>query len=103
MRFSKDRFRDAAPSVWIIVHVSGRGFAQRYEEDVAILFIAPDADKFDVKEKQIMTKSRKVSFQKTLKLISGVVEGQLSKLPPKAADSKRKKIHQIALNACSNR
>jgi hypothetical protein len=46
-----------------------------------------------------MPKTRKASFQKTLKIISDVVEGQLMKLPPEVADAKRKKIHQIASTA----
>jgi hypothetical protein len=46
-----------------------------------------------------MIKTRKPGFQKALSIISDIVEGQLSKMPPKVADSKRKKIHQIASNA----
>jgi hypothetical protein len=46
-----------------------------------------------------MTKLRKVSFQKALKIITDVVEEQLSKLPRKVAETKRKKIHQIASKA----
>lgn len=46
-----------------------------------------------------MTKTRKAEFQKVLNAISDVVESQLSKLPPEVADSKRKKIHEIASNA----
>jgi hypothetical protein len=43
-----------------------------------------------------MTKTRKAEFQKILSLITDAVEGQLSKLPPEVAETKRKKIHQIA-------
>jgi hypothetical protein len=48
-----------------------------------------------------MTKTRKAGFQKVLDIISEVVEEQLSNLPPEMADSKRKKIHQIASSAGS--
>jgi hypothetical protein len=43
-----------------------------------------------------MTKTRKAEIQKILDLITGAVEGQLSALPPEVAETKRKKIHQIA-------
>lgn len=43
-----------------------------------------------------MTKARKTSFQKALKVIVDVVEGQLSKLPAEVADAKREKIREIA-------
>jgi hypothetical protein len=46
-----------------------------------------------------MTKTRKAGFQKTIKIISDVVESQLSKLPPDVAVAKREKIHQIAASA----
>jgi hypothetical protein len=43
-----------------------------------------------------MTKTKKTSFQKALKVIADLVEGQLLKLPPEVADAKREKIRQIA-------
>ena len=43
-----------------------------------------------------MTKTREAEFQKILTLITDAVEGQLSKLPPEVAETKRQKIHQIA-------
>jgi hypothetical protein len=46
-----------------------------------------------------MVKTRKMSFEKALKTIADVVEGQLSKLPPDIADAKRKKINRIAASA----
>jgi hypothetical protein len=46
-----------------------------------------------------MAKTRKASFQRSLKTIVDVVEGQLVKLPPDVADAKRDKIHQIASSA----
>ena len=46
-----------------------------------------------------MVKTKKASFQKSLKIIAGVVEGQLSELPPEIADAKRKKINRIAAGA----
>jgi hypothetical protein len=46
-----------------------------------------------------MAKTRKAEFRKVLNVISEIVEGQLSKLPPEVADAKRKKIHQIASSA----
>ena len=46
-----------------------------------------------------MVKSKKASFEKALKIIAGVVEGQLAKLPPEIADAKRKKIDRIAASA----
>ena len=46
-----------------------------------------------------MTKSSTVDFRKALRIITEVVEGQLSKLPSKVADKKRERIHQIASKA----
>ena len=46
-----------------------------------------------------MTKPKKASFEKALKTIADVVEGQLSKLPPEIADAKRKEINLIASTA----
>jgi hypothetical protein len=46
-----------------------------------------------------MAKTSKTSLQKALKVITDVIEGQLSKLPPEVADEKREKIHQIAASA----
>ena len=46
-----------------------------------------------------MVKTKKAGFQKALKIIVDVVEGQLSKLPPEIADAKRKRINRIASSA----
>jgi hypothetical protein len=64
-----------------------------------ILFCELLTDSLKVQEWGAMIKTKKAGFQKVLNLITDVVEEQLSKLPAEDADSKRKKIHQIASSA----
>ena len=46
-----------------------------------------------------MAKPKKTGLEKVIELVTEYVDGELSKLPRKLANAKRKKIHQIAVDA----
>ena len=85
----------------IIAHRLGGGFTKRGALFRAVLSCAQHAGSLVMREHLPMTKARKSDFQKTLDMITDIVERQLSKLPPEIADAKRKEIHRIASSAGS--